>query len=139
MLLLGGIEEKEGPYSRIFSNARKDTATWKALNPQPVRINTRQASARVPPIGMRPRGRAGVARPTFTSEELIRSVPVIAPPSVSGFGVEVHVTPVGRVAGVHPTEYCSPGIPVPAAIENGILSEPPWVIALLLEVKLTVG
>lgn len=58
---------------------------------------------------------------------------------MSGLGVEVHVTPLGRVAGVHPIKYCSPGIPVPAPIENGILSEPPWVIALLLAVKLTEG
>jgi hypothetical protein len=63
---------------------------------------------------------------------VITSVP-LAPPaaSISGFGLNAQVTPLGKVAGVHANEYCSPEIPVPAPIANGMLKEVPSVIELV--------
>ena len=67
------------------------------------------------------------------------SVAVVPPAEfTTGFGVKLQLTPVGRVAGVQANARSSPGIPVPAAMDNGTLTVPP-ALSVMLDGTVTAG
>jgi len=105
--------------------------TLRAL-PRPVRrdrrrIHNAQAATTTygPSAGKRFHGlsRIGSNSPTGTEDNCSESCGF--PELITGLGLKVQLTPVGRDAGAQLNNSASPGIPVPAVTDIGMLTDPP--------------